>query len=75
VGGVGAVEHSGSFLPGLLGGAVVDVGRSVQAQPAVVVFVVVPGEERAAEQAGGLDRAEPVGEVGPVLQRLDWASL
>ena len=71
MGGVGALEHPGPFLPGLLGSAVVDVGGGMQAQPGVVMFVVVPGEERAAEQACGLDRVEPVGEVGPVLQGLE----
>src|SRR5690349_25124899 len=37
----------------------------------MAVFVVVPAEEDLAVAAGGLDRVEPVWEVGPVLQRLE----
>ena len=57
-----------------LGGAVVDVGGSVQAQPAVVMIVVIPGEGLAVP-AGGLDGVEAAGEVGPVLQGLELDSL
>jgi hypothetical protein len=41
------------------GVAVVDVGGGVQAEPAVPVLVVVPGEEVLAVRPGGLDRGEP----------------
>jgi hypothetical protein len=37
----------------------------------VAVFAGVPREELAAERAGVLDRVEPGGEAGPVLQRLE----
>jgi hypothetical protein len=47
---------------------VVDVGGGVQAASAVAVLVVVPAEEFLAVGPGGLDRGEPGGERGPVLQ-------
>jgi hypothetical protein len=37
------------------GAAVVDVGGGVQAEPAVAVLVVVPGEEFLAVRPGGFD--------------------
>jgi len=37
----------------------------------VTMLVVVPAEELAAERAGVLDRVEPGGEPGPVLQRFE----
>jgi transposase InsO family protein len=43
----------------------------MQAQSGMAVFVVIPREEDLAVQSGGLDRVEPAGEVGPVLQRLE----
>ena len=64
-------EHGGALVTDGLGGAVVDVGGSVQAQPAVVMIVVIPGEEGLAVPAGGLDGVEAAGEVGPVLQGLE----
>ena len=63
-------EHGGALVTDGLGGAVVDVGGSVQAQP-VAMFVVIPGEEGLAVPAGGLDGVEATGEVGPVLQGLE----
>ena len=69
--GVGGVEHTGAFVADDGGGAVVHVGGNVQAEPGMAVFVVVPAEEDLAVAAGGLDRVEPVWEVGPVLQRLE----
>ncbi len=69
--GVGGVEHAGALLAGDGGGAVVHVGGCVQAQPGVAMLVVVPAEEELAVPTGGLDRVEPVGEVWPVLQRLE----
>ncbi len=35
------------------------------------MLVVVPIERRAAERSGVLDRVEVVGELGPVLERLE----
>ena len=68
---VGGVQDLGA--PGLdgCGAAVVDVGGGVQAEPAVAVLVVVPGEEVLAVRPGGLDRGEPGGEGRPVLQGLE----
>ena len=59
--------------PGLdgCGPAVVDVGGGVQAEPAVAVLVVVPGEEVLAVRPGGFDRGEPGGESRAVFQRLE----
>jgi hypothetical protein len=41
VGGVGGVEGSGAFVAHGLGGAVVDVGGGVQAEPGMAMLVVV----------------------------------
>ena len=59
--------------PGLdgCGAAVVDVTGGVQAEPAVMMLVVVPGEEVLAVRPGGLKRGEPGGERRPVLQGLE----
>ena len=58
---VGGVERLGPLVPDLGGGAVVDRGGGVQADAGVTVHVVVVVEERGAEPAGVLDRAEPAG--------------
>ena len=42
-----------------------------QADAAMAVLVVVPGEELAAEVAGLLDGIEAVRKVGTVLERLE----
>ena len=44
-----------------------------QADAAMAVLVVVPGEELAAEVAGLLDGIEAVRKVGTVLERLEPA--
>jgi hypothetical protein len=49
---------------------VVNVGGGVQAEAAVAVLVVVPGEEDLAVRSCCLDRVEAAGEVRPVLD--DW---
>ena len=64
-------EHERPLLALRRGEPVVHVVRREQAEPDVVVLGVVPGEEVAAEAARVLERAEAVGEVGPVLQRLE----
>ena len=69
--GAGVTEHAGALVADCFGGAVVDVGRGVQAEPGMAVLVVVPAEEGLAVQPGGLDRAELAGEIGPVLESLE----
>ena len=62
------IEGDGALLGERRSGAVVDGGRSHQADTAVAMFVVVPVEEVLAVSAGVLDRAETIGEVRSVLQ-------
>ena len=50
------------------GAAVVDVGRREIAEAAVLVRVVVPREQIAADAARVFERAEPVRKLGAVLQ-------
>ena len=50
------------------GAAVVDVGRRERAEAAVMVRVVVPREQIAADAARVFERAEPVRKLGAVLQ-------
>ena len=69
--GVGGVEYAGTLVADCLGEAVVDVGGGMQAQPGVAMFIVVPTEEDLAVSSGVFDRAEPTGEIGPVLQRFE----
>ena len=71
VGGVGLGEHGGPLLADGVGVPVVDVGGGVHADPGVAVGVVVPGEEPDQERAGVFEAAEPVGELGSVLQGLE----
>ena len=52
-------------------GVEVDRGRGVHADPGVAVLVVVGGEEPLAERARVSQAAEPVREIGHVLQRLE----
>ena len=49
----------------------VEVGGTEVADPGVVVDLVVPAEEPAAPGSSVADRGEPVGVVGPVLERLE----
>jgi hypothetical protein len=51
--------------------SIVDVVRGVVGDPGVPVIGVVPGVEGAGVLAGVFEAAEPVGEVGPVLQGLE----
>src|SRR4029078_1623988 len=71
VGGVCGVEHAGALLAGDGGGAVLHAGGNVRAQPIMPMLGVVPAEEGLAVPTGGLDRVEPVGEIGPILQCLE----
>ena len=69
--GIGRGEHGHSRPDALLGQAMMNVGRRQQAEASVTMFGVVPGEEDAAVGPDVLDRAEPLGECRPVLQRLE----
>jgi hypothetical protein len=51
--------------------AVVAIRRPLEADAAVVVLVVVPGEEVDAVRAGILDAAEALGNIGAVLEGLE----
>ena len=53
--------------------AVVNHRRREHADARVVVFMVVPVEERFAESMAILLRAEPIGKLRPVLHRLELA--
>jgi len=73
--GVSSVEHAGALLADDRGGAVVHVGRNVQTQSGMAMFVVVPAKEDQAVPAGSLDRVEPVGKSGRYFNVLNCASL
>ena len=68
MGGERGIERDGALLGQCRSGAMVDGGRSHQANSAVAVFVIVPVEELLAVCASVLDRAEAIGKVGSVLQ-------
>src|SRR5450759_5194386 len=55
------IERDGALLGQRRSGALVDGGRSHQADSAMAGFVVVPGEELLAVSASVLDRAEAIG--------------
>ena len=74
VGGVGGVEGGGALGADLAGGAVVDRRWGVQPDAGVAVDVVVVIEERHAERAGVLDRAEAPGNAGQYLRVFKFAS-
>ena len=71
VGRIGRGEHAGALGHALLGQAEVHVVGREQAEAAVVMFGVVPGEEVLAVGTRVLDRAEAVRERRPVLERLE----
>jgi hypothetical protein len=71
VSGIGGVEHAGSLCEALGGEAVVDVVWRQQREPVVVMLGVVPVEEGTEERAGMVERGEPRGEVGAVLEGLE----
>jgi hypothetical protein len=52
---VGSLEYTGAFVADCLSKPVVDVSGRMQAQPAVVVFIVGPGEEGPAVPSGVFD--------------------
>jgi hypothetical protein len=71
VGGIGGGKHGGPGGHALVGQAEVHVVRGEQAKTAVMVLGVVPREEDVAVGPDVLNRAEPVRERRPVLQRLE----
>jgi len=71
MGGEGGIKREGALCADRRGGALMHGGRGHQADPAVAMLAVVPVEEPLAVRAGVLDRAEPLREVGPVLQGLE----
>ena len=71
MGGERGIERDGALLGQCCSGSIMDGGWSHQADAAVAVFMVVPVEEPLAVSAGVFDRAEAIGEVGPVFQSFE----
>src|SRR5690349_9960664 len=71
MGGVGRGQDLSPLFPEHAGAAVVDVGRSVVADPGMLVLVVVPREEPRAEDSRILRPTEPIWKLGPVLHGLE----
>jgi hypothetical protein len=67
------IEHGLTLGDNLGGLAVVDHGGREQAEPGVVMIVVVPEKEGLAEAARVFDRAEALRKVRPVFQRTELA--
>ena len=59
------------LLAAVGGSTEVDIGGGEETEGRVHVLFVVPADEVDAEGAGVLDRAESVGEIGPVLEGLE----
>jgi hypothetical protein len=66
--GIGGETDAVTSIEDLVSAAVMHGGRREEGQAAVVVLGVVPSEQRAADLTRMLERAEAVGEVGPVLE-------
>ena len=68
---VGGVQDVLPLRP--YGGRLADVddGGRQEADRAMTMFVVVPGEEHLPERTAILDRAESLGKLGTVLERLE----
>ena len=71
VSGMGGGEHGGSHCDALLRPAVMHIIRRQEPKARMMVLGVVPGEEEVAVGSRVLDRAEPLRERRPVLQRLE----
>jgi len=65
---VGVEEDHAPLISDRFRPAVVDVGRSVQADSRMAMVVVVPTEESSTVGTSVLEAAEPVGEVRSVLE-------
>ena len=68
---VGRLKHERTLVADLLGSAVMHVCWRQQAQPRVVVLIVVPVEEIDTETTRIFDAAEAFWKVRPVLERLE----
>lgn len=66
-----AIQGMLPSLDDMVGAAVMDRRRRQPVQARMIVNVVVPAEEVAAERLGILDTAETFGETRPVLQRFE----
>ena len=64
---VSGIEHELPLLKDIVGLAVVDHGRSEQADPGMSMLIVVPGEKELRMAAAILDRAKAIREIGSVL--------
>ena len=69
--GASAVERGLALRTDLDSGAEVDRGRGVHADPGMAVVVIVGVEEPVAERAGIGQTAEPLGEIGHVLESFE----
>jgi hypothetical protein len=74
VGVVGGGQDLGTPGPDGCDPATADVGGGVQAELAVAVLVVVPGEEFLTVRPGGFDRGEPTGKADRYVSLLSYAS-
>ena len=74
VGPVGVVEHGGALVAHDLGGAVVDIGGGVQAQPGMAMLLVVPRKKTwQCARAASIEANWP-GKSGRYFRVLNWAS-
>jgi hypothetical protein len=64
-------EHGGALGHALLGQAEVHIVGREQPEAAMVMLGVVPGEEDVPVGPGVWERAKPLRERGPILQRLE----
>ncbi len=68
---LGRFQHKSPFVTSRVGGLVVHILRSVQADPRVAMLPVVPIEELPAKLSGLLQSAESSRELGTVLEGLE----
>ena len=71
MGGEGGIEREGALHADRRSGTAMHGGRGHQADATTAMFVVIPAEELLAVSTSILDRAEPLGEVGPAFQGLE----
>ena len=64
-------KHLASGFLYVLRKSIVDGLRREQSDAGVMMLCVIPGKEDLAETPAILDAAEPIGEVRPVLERLE----